>query len=178
MRIVLLLSLIPCSFDNEGFSVWRFDFKYNDELTHTFMSANQITGFFNRMEGSRKYVFGSAGVLGETNNSVITGAIVMRGQDHKIVMDVAPDWESYSYQKLDLANEADKAYFEAALAWDLEIDGKKWVDGKLVSHPLIRDVITQPHTRTIAQVRGFIRGYKEDVKLEVIFRSVYCHGGL
>ncbi|KAF9461364.1 elongation factor 1-gamma [Collybia nuda] len=119
-------------FDKEGFSVWRFDFKYNEDLTHTFMSANQITGFFNRMEASRKYVFGSGGVLGENNNSVIVGVIVMRGQEHKPVMDVAPDWESYAYTKLDLANDADKAFFEAALAWDLEIDGKKWVDGKLL----------------------------------------------
>lgn len=113
--------------------MWRFDFKYNNELTQTFMSANQITGFFNRLEASRKYLFGSAGVLGETNNSIITGVLILRGQDHKIVMDVAPDWESYEYRKLDISNDADKAYFEAALAWDLEIDGKKWVDGKLVS---------------------------------------------
>lgn len=115
--------------------MWRFDFKYNEELTQTFMSANQITGFFNRLEGSRKYLFASAGVLGETNNSIITGTLILRGQDHKLVMEVAPDWESYSYSKLDLSNEADKAYFEGALAWDLEIDGKKWVDGKLVSVP-------------------------------------------
>ena len=30
-------------------------------------------------------------------------------------------------------NEEDKKYFEAALAWDLELDGKAWADGKNVS---------------------------------------------
>ena len=121
------------SFDKEGFSVWRVDFKYNSELTQTFMSSNQIGGFFNRLEASRKYLFGSMGVLGETNNSIITGALIARGQDIKPVVDVAPDWESYEYKRLDLNNPEDKAFFEAALAWDLEIGGKKWADGKNVS---------------------------------------------
>lgn len=124
------------SYDPAGFSVWRVDFKYNEELTLTFMSSNQITGFFNRLEASRKYLFGSVGVLGENNNSVISGTLILRGQDVEPVVNVAPDWESYAYKKLDLSNEEDKKFFEAALAWDLEIDGKKWADGKNVSRSL------------------------------------------
>ena len=98
------------------------------------MSSNQIGGFFNRLEASRKYLFGSMGVLGQTNDSLITGVLILRGQDVKPVVDVAPDWESYEYKKLDLESTEDKAFFEAALAWDLDIDGKKWVDGKNVSY--------------------------------------------
>ena len=109
------------------------DFKYNEELTQTFMSSNQIGGFFNRLEASRKYLFGSMGVLGQTNDSIITGVLIARGQDIKPVVEVAPDWESYEYKRLDLNNADDKAFFEAALAWDLEVNGKKWVDGKNVS---------------------------------------------
>ena len=97
------------------------------------MSSNQIGGFFARLEASRKYLFGSVGVLGESNNSVISGIFILRGQEVEPVISAAPDWESYEYKKLDLANEADKAFFEGACAWDLEIDGKKWVDGKNVS---------------------------------------------
>ncbi|EKM52449.1 uncharacterized protein PHACADRAFT_260849 [Phanerochaete carnosa HHB-10118-sp] len=118
------------NFDKEGFSIWRVDFKYNNELTQTFMSSNQIGGFFNRLEASRKYLFGSVGVLGQTNDSIIAGVLIGRGQDIKPVVDAAPDYESYEYKKLDLENAEDKAFFEAALAWDLEIGGKKWVDGK------------------------------------------------
>ncbi|CDO76003.1 hypothetical protein BN946_scf184780.g10 [Trametes cinnabarina] len=117
-------------YDPEGFSAWRVDYKYNDELTQTFMSSNLITGFFNRLEASRKYLFGSMGVLGESNNSRISGVLICRGKDIKPVVEVAPDWESYEYKRLDLNNPEDKAFFEAALAWDLEIDGKKWIDGK------------------------------------------------
>ncbi|KZV75829.1 elongation factor 1-gamma [Peniophora sp. CONT] len=118
------------NFDKEGFSVWRVDFKYPAELTQTFMSSNLIGGFFNRLEASRKYLFGSMGVLGKSNDSLISGALIARGQDIKPVVDVAPDFESYDYKKLDLSSEEDKKFFEAALAWDLEIDGKAWVDGK------------------------------------------------
>jgi len=117
-------------FDKEGFSVWRVDFKFPDELTQVFMSNNQIGGFFNRLEASRKYLFGSVGVLGAANASLISGALILRGQDAVPVVNVAPDWESYEFKKLDLSKDAEKAFFEAALAWDLEIDGKKWVDGK------------------------------------------------
>ncbi|KAF9221726.1 eEF1-gamma domain-containing protein [Gyrodon lividus] len=118
------------NFDKEGFSVWRVNFKYNEELTLIFMSSNQIGGFFNRLEASRKYLFGSVGVLGEPNASIISGALILRGQDVKAVVDCAPDWESYDYTKLDLENEDDKKFFEGALAWDLEVDGKSWKDGK------------------------------------------------
>ncbi|KAJ2931930.1 hypothetical protein H1R20_g5157, partial [Candolleomyces eurysporus] len=116
--------------DPAGYSIWRVDFKYNEELTQVFMSSNQITGFFNRLEAARKYIFGSVGVLGENNNSIITGVFITRGPEYEPVVNVAPDWESYNYTKLDLSNDADKAFFEGALAWDLEVDGKKWADGK------------------------------------------------
>ena len=125
------------SFDKEGFSVWRVDFKYPTELTQTFMSSNLIGGFFNRLEASRKYLFGSMGVLGKTNDSLISGALIARGQDIKPVVDVAPDFESYEYKRLDLNNADDKAFFEAALAWDLTAGDKTWVDGKNVSKPLV-----------------------------------------
>ena len=144
--------LIVLSYDKGGFSIWKVDFKYNEELTLVFKSSNQITGFFStsisfclsypllnlnnfpdRLEGSRKYLFGSVGVLGEANNSIISGVFILRGTDYKPVVNVAPDWESYNYAPIDLADQTSKDFFEAALAWDLEVDGKKWADGKAVS---------------------------------------------
>jgi elongation factor 1-gamma len=117
--------------------VWRVDYKYNDELTAIFMSSNLIGGFFARLEAARKYLFGSVGVLGEANNSVISGVLIARGQEILPVVECAPDWESYEFKRLDLDNQADKEFFEAANAWDLVIDGKKWADGKNVSGPCL-----------------------------------------
>ena len=87
------------------------------------------------MKGSRKYLFGSMGVLGEANNSLISGTLVLQGQEYKPVVKVAPDWDSYEYKRLDIdGSEEDKNFFEATLAWDLSIDGKAWRDGKNVSY--------------------------------------------
>ena len=144
------------SFDKEGFSVWRCDFKYNDELSLVFMSSNQIGGFFNRLEASRKHLFGSLGVLGEANNSIISGVFVTRGDDIKLAVDCAPDWESYEYKRLDLTNESEKKYFEDALAWDLELDGKKWADGKNVSRVeyLLKHLTANGHNAPPVQVNA------------------------
>ena len=44
-----------------------------------FMSSNLITGFHSRLEGSRKYLFGNAGVYGKANDSKIQGVYLVRG---------------------------------------------------------------------------------------------------
>ncbi|KAL9932542.1 hypothetical protein V8E36_008659 [Tilletia maclaganii] len=120
------------NFDAEGWSLWKFDFKYNEELTQIFMSANQIGGFFNRLEGSRKYVFGTAGVFGEANNSVISGVALCRGKDWKPVLGVAPDIDSYNVSALDPTSDADKKLWDDFLAWEVSVDGKAWADGKVL----------------------------------------------
>lgn len=125
---------IPWFWDNlntEEWSLWKVAFKYNDELTLTFMSNNQIGGFFNRLSASTKYMFGCMVVYGENNNNGIIGAFMVRGQDFKPAFDVAPDWESYSYEKLDPTSEADKKFFNNMLAWDEPVEGKEIADGKV-----------------------------------------------
>lgn len=42
------------NYDAEGYSIWRCDYKYNDELKMTFMSSNLVGGFFQRLESARK----------------------------------------------------------------------------------------------------------------------------
>ncbi|KLO17779.1 elongation factor 1-gamma [Schizopora paradoxa] len=118
------------NFDKEGFSIWRVDYKYGKELTETFMSSNLIRGFFTRLEGSRKYLFGYLCVLGVKNDSLISGVFICRGKDIMPVVEVAPDWESYDFKPIDLESALDKTFFEQAMAEELELEGKKWADGK------------------------------------------------
>ncbi|KOS19041.1 Elongation factor 1-gamma 1 [Escovopsis weberi] len=112
----------------DEYSLWRVDYKYNDELTLTFMSNNLIGGFNNRLEGSRKYFFGAASVYGENNASIIRGAFMIRGQEILPVVDVAPDYESYIFTKLDHTNEEDKKFVESMWGWDqpITVDGKEY----------------------------------------------------
>jgi len=119
----------------EEYSLWRIDYKYNEELTMTFMSANLITGLFTRLEASRKYLFGVASVYGTTNDSIIRGAFLVRGQDALKAFDVAPDWESYDFVKLDPSKPEDKKFLEDEWAADvpIEVKGKTYepADGKV-----------------------------------------------
>ena len=86
--------------------------------------SNHLTSL-DRLEGSCKYLFGLVGVLGTANNFRISGVIILRGKDHKTVVEVAPDRESYQYSELDIhGDEEDKKNFETALAWDLTVDDK------------------------------------------------------
>jgi elongation factor 1-gamma len=122
-----------CKFDE--YSIYRVDYKYNDELTMTFMTSNLIGGFFTRLEASRKYLFGAASVFGVTNDSVVRGAFVVRGQEALPAFDVAPDVESYEFTKLDPTKKEDREFVDDMWSWDkpIDVNGKpyEWADGKV-----------------------------------------------
>lgn len=92
-------------------------------------------GFFNRLEASRKYLFGAMSVYGVNNDSVVQGVFLVRGQEALPAFDVAPDYESYDFTKLDPSKEEDKKFVEDQWAWDkpVEVNGKayEWADGKV-----------------------------------------------
>ncbi|KAI9850686.1 MAG: hypothetical protein M1838_005250 [Thelocarpon superellum] len=123
------------NYNAEEYSLWRVDYKYPEELTQIFMTSNLIGGFFARLEASRKYIFGAASVFGAANDSAVVGAFLVRGQEALPAFDVAPDYESYEFTKLDATKPADKAFVEDMWAWDqpTEVKGKTypWADGKV-----------------------------------------------
>ncbi|KAJ5358402.1 Elongation factor 1-gamma 2 [Penicillium cataractarum] len=114
----------------EEYSLWKVDYKYNEELKLTFMANNLIGGFHARLEASRKYLFGAQSVYGANYACVIKGVFLVRGQEALPAFDVAPDWESYNFEKLDHTSEADRKYVEDMWAWDVPVT----VDGKTLEH--------------------------------------------
>lgn len=124
------------NFNGEEWSLWRVQFKYNDELKLTFMANNLIGGLQARLEGSRKYMFGAHSVYGANYACMTRGVYMVRGQDAKPAFEVAPDWESYDFTKLDPTKEEDRKEVEDMWAWDtsLFIDGKEmpWCDGHVL----------------------------------------------
>merc|ERR1712013_730116 len=52
-------------FDAEHYSIWRSDYKFNNELTMVFMSCNLVGGMFQRLEKMKKNAFASAILFGE-----------------------------------------------------------------------------------------------------------------
>ncbi|KAJ3055929.1 Elongation factor 1-gamma 1 [Rhizophlyctis rosea] len=119
------------NYDKEGFSLWKAVYKYNDELTMTFMSSNLVGGFFQRLERARKYAFGSLVVLGEDNNNAIQGYFVFRGHGVPAEVTDAADYESYNFTRADDQDAKIREEFNAYIAWDETIEGKKFADGKI-----------------------------------------------
>ncbi|KPV72338.1 uncharacterized protein RHOBADRAFT_65606 [Rhodotorula graminis WP1] len=113
----------------QDYSLWKVTYKYNDELTQVFMSSNLVGGLHARLEASRKYLFGSMGVYGKANDSLITGAYLLRGSDAHAVFEVAPDAESYSFEPLDWVK--DREFITGAWTWEHTVDGKEYADGKV-----------------------------------------------
>jgi len=119
------------NFDPQGYSLWRVDYKYNDELTLVFMSSNLIGGFFNRLERARKYAFGSMIILGEDNNNAIAGYFVIRGQEVPEEITDAADFDSYNFVKVDPNDSAVRKEVEDFFAWDGDFGGRSVADGKV-----------------------------------------------
>jgi len=118
-------------YDPTGFSVWRVDYKYNNELKLIFMSSNLIGGFYNRIERVKKYGFGSLCVLGENNKNEVHGYMVLRGHEVPFEVTDAPDYESYEFTRVDENDPKVRELMGDYFAWEKEIEGKVFADGKV-----------------------------------------------
>ncbi|KAJ3037539.1 hypothetical protein HDU99_010393, partial [Rhizoclosmatium hyalinum] len=118
-------------FDPAGFSLYRLDYKYNSELTLTFMSSNLVGGVYHRLEAARKYAFGSLAVLGEDHKNSIAGYFVYRGDGIPAEVQDTPDFESWTFTRCDPSDAATRELFNAYIAWDEVIEGKKFADAKV-----------------------------------------------
>ncbi|PWA00805.1 hypothetical protein BB558_003133 [Smittium angustum] len=118
------------NFDPEGYSIWKVDYKYNDENTLVFMSNNLVGGFFNRLERARKYAFGVMLTLGVDNDNVISGYFVIRGQTIPEEVTDAADFESYSFVKVDHTDPTIKEEVGDYFAWEGPSLPKPFADGK------------------------------------------------
>jgi len=122
-------------FDHENYSIWKGDYKYNDELTMVFMSCNLIGGMFQRLEKLKKNAFASTCLFGSNNDSSISGIWVFRG--HDLAFELSEDWQidyaSYGWKKLDSKSEECKKLVTQYWKWEGEDDkGRKFNQGKIL----------------------------------------------
>lgn len=121
-------------FDKDNYSIWRCDYKYNDELTMVFMSCNLMGGMFQRLEKLRKNAFASMALFGENNNSSISGVWVWRG--HSLAFELSEDWQidynSYDWKKLDADAPETKEMVNQYLCWvGNDPQGRAFNQGKI-----------------------------------------------
>merc|ERR1711910_88532 len=121
-------------FDHENYSIWRGDYKYNDELTMVFMSCNLIGGMFQRLDKLNKNAFASVCLFGEDNNSSISGIWVFKG--HELAFELDDNWQvdyaSYNWRKLDSKSGECKKLVDQYWKWEgADEKGRPFNQGKI-----------------------------------------------
>merc|ERR1712038_197217 len=121
-------------FDHENYSIWRGDYKYNDELTMVFMSCNLIGGMFQRLDKLNKNAFASMCLFGENNDSTISGIWVFKG--HQLAFELDDNWQvdysSYNWRKLDSKSEECKKLVDQYWKWEgADEKGRAFNQGKI-----------------------------------------------
>merc|ERR1711909_170389 len=122
-------------FDHENYSIWRGDYKYNDELSMVFMSCNLIGGMFQRLDKLNKNAFASVCLFGEDNNSSISGLWVFKG--HELAFELDDNWSvdyaSYDWKKLDSKSDECKAQVAQYWKWEgNDAAGRPFNQGKIL----------------------------------------------
>jgi len=122
------------NFDSSCYSIWRGDYRYNDELTQIFMSCNLMGGMFQRLEKLKKNAFASACLFGENNSSSISSIWVFKGQ--QLAFELQEDWQvdftSYDWVKLDPSKSETKDVVNQYWKWSgADKNGKKFNQGKI-----------------------------------------------
>jgi elongation factor 1-gamma len=120
------------SFDGEGWSIFRGDYKYNEELKVLFMTSNLIAGFIQRTEEIRKWLFGTKTIRGtEGEGMKVTSYFLIRGQSIQPLIDCNDDAECYTWTKLSLpVSEADKKLLYDYWCSEGPLDGLPCLDSR------------------------------------------------
>lgn len=89
------------TFDNDGWSIFRGDYKYNDENKVLFMTSNLIAGFIQRTDEIRKWLFGTMTIRGEEGKLMkITAYFLIRGDSIEPLLKCNDDAECYTWTKV------------------------------------------------------------------------------
>ena len=121
------------NFDAEGFSVHICAYRYQEELTKVFMSANLMNGFLQHLNALKKYGFGSIILLGDDVKSEIHGVFIVRGSELPKEMTESAEYHVYDFRKANIEDDAEKQYIEDILCWDGTFNGNplKFNQGKV-----------------------------------------------
>jgi len=119
-------------FDEQGWSIWFSNYKYNDELKKLFMTNNLVSGFLQRLDKLRKWGFGSLLIFGEEPSLEVSGCWLVRGTVLPEELYDNPDAEHYTWTKADPKDEATKKLIEAYWSWTGDFGGKAFhEEGKI-----------------------------------------------
>lgn len=119
-------------FDANGWSIFRGDYQYNNELKVLFMTSNLIGGFIQRTEEIRKWLFGTMTIRGEEGKDMkITAYFIIRGDSIQPLIDCNDDASFYTWTKMTVpASEEDKKTLFDYWCSEGPLDGEACLDSR------------------------------------------------
>jgi elongation factor 1-gamma len=119
-------------FDPAGWSLWRCDYKFNQENQVAFMTSNLVTGFLQRSGDIRKWLFGVMDITGAQAPFKVKGMWLIRGQDIAPLLSVNDDAEYYEWTKIDVpVSDATKAAIFEFWTSETTLEGEPIQDSKV-----------------------------------------------
>jgi len=122
------------TFDSAGWSIYRGDYNYNDELKVLFMSSNLIAGFIQRTEEIRKWLFGTMTLRGDEakKQMKISCYFLIRGDSIEPLIKCNDDAECYTWTKLNTpVSDADKQLLFDYWCSEGPLDGEACLDSRV-----------------------------------------------
>jgi len=118
------------NFDAEGYSIYFGEYKYNAELEKLFMTRNLVGGFIQRMDGVRKYCFGTFVLFGEEPKLEIACCLMFRGSEIPDIFKEIDDYELYTWTKPDHKDSKVRELIQDFWAWEGSFGGRKALEAK------------------------------------------------
>lgn len=120
-------------YDKDGWSIYRGDYKYNEENVKLFMTCNLIGGFIQRTEEIRKWLFGTMTIRGKEGEFMkVSCYYLIRGQDIQPLITANDDAAYYDWKKLPevISDEEKKNIFDYWCS-DGPLDGEVCLDSRV-----------------------------------------------
>merc|ERR1719411_695307 len=115
------------TFDAEGYSFFLQKYNYNDENRIYFQAQNLLGGYLQRAESCRKFAFGAIMLTGtkdeETPPYSASGIWLLRGKEYLPEMKNHVSSEYYTWTKLDVTKDEDKALIKTMYMAEKVPDG-------------------------------------------------------
>lgn len=119
-------------YDPAGWSIFRGDYNYNDELKVLFMTSNLIGGFIQRTEEIRKWLFGTMTIRGvEGEGMKVTAYFIIRGDSIDPLISCNDDAACYTWTKMVTPpSAADKQLLFDYWTSELPLEGEPNLDSR------------------------------------------------
>jgi len=118
----VIMNYFDESFVDGDWSVWKAEYKYNNELKTESMTNNLVKGMYQRLESMKKLAFGLMYIFGEAGDLCIAGIWLGRGGGNFFYEDDnwTTDIEHYNLTKLDMTNADDKTLWRRFVAGEVD----------------------------------------------------------